>query len=254
MKITRALITKVCLCFVPVAAVADNPPDVPLPRFDSVDDQLETAMDVYQTGGYVNGPKEEEAVNLFEPLAEAGCAQAQYIMGRMTERSSQQQSLEWTRRAAEQGHAAAQYTMGMEYKGSSEEAENAASAEEQATEWFRRAADQGHFRAMAELVNRYRTGTGVDGRDLVQAYKWNALIIPRLPAETEQWRTPFYQRSFVRSYFDDIASDMTPAEVERAKRLAAEWEEEHNNIHHYPEDAERPHFLWFHQVEGGCDR
>ena len=231
---------------------ADEPePDANgvLPQFGSVDEQLEEAMRTFYESDPDNwafelkaGSTGEEALNLFRPLAENGCAQAQYMMARMLYGRDVERAATWARRAGEQGHAAGQSTMG----GYSERM----SEYEQALRWYRRAAEAGHVTAMHGIAAYYNVGRVVE-KDYVQAYKWYSLIIPRVPPNGNP---SGFDRSYYQNQLAELEAQMTDQEVERAERLVEEWEAEHDEIHHFADDPEPPKRLWYERIQGGCDR
>jgi TPR repeat protein len=112
-------------------------------------------------------------------------------------------------RPAERGNAQAQtvlcylYTTGFGVPRS-----NAAAAD-----WCLRAADQGNVQAQYMLGLLYNKGHGVP-ENYILAYKWMNLAASRAAGPKKDY-------SFrIR---DAIASKMSPAQVERAQELSAEW-------------------------------
>ena len=79
----------------------------------------------------------------------------------------------------------------------------------EAAKWYRRAADQGDALGQYNLGALYAKGAGVT-QDLVQAYMWFEL------AAAQQDRSAARARGL-------ITAKMTPAEVDRARALAAAW-------------------------------
>ncbi|TQE92977.1 MAG: sel1 repeat family protein [Spiribacter salinus] len=145
--------------------------EAPLSGFDSADEQLEEAMRVFFESDMANmtpqGPVEDtplaEAVRLFQPLAEAGCAQAQYMLGSIQWGTQTQQAVEWGRRAAEQGHACGQDMIGYAYSTGNRSIDYPANAHEEGIRWYRRAAEQGHTDAMRELGYKHWHGLASSG-------------------------------------------------------------------------------------------
>jgi TPR repeat protein len=145
------------------------------------------------------------------PLAKAGHADAQhllglmYYMGRGVARDYKQ-ALTWHRKAAEQGQADAQYVVGaMYYTG------NAVSADPRsAVSWFRRAAEKGHAEAQHALGLMYRYHAAGLPQDDVLAYMlWN-LAAASGNANAIQHRA-------------DIAKRMTPEQIEEAQAMSRAW-------------------------------
>lgn len=117
----------------------------------------------------------EQALREIVPLAKAGNAEAQhllglmYYMGRGVKRDYKT-ALEWHRKAALQGKADAQYVVGaMYYTG------NTVPQDQQlAVQWFRRAAEQGHAEAQYALGLMVRYHVAGMPHDMVIAYMlWN---------------------------------------------------------------------------------
>lgn len=122
-----------------------------------------------------NAGRYEQALRDIVPLARAGNADAQhllglmYYMGRGVKRDYKS-ALEWHRKAALQGKADAQYVVGaMYYTG------NTVPQDQQlAVQWFRRAAEQGHAEAQHALGLLYRFHVAGMPHDVVIAYMlWN---------------------------------------------------------------------------------
>ncbi|WP_426190871.1 tetratricopeptide repeat protein [Massilia sp. DWR3-1-1] len=122
-----------------------------------------------------NGGRYDVALREITPLARAGNADAQhllglmYYMGRGVKRDYKL-ALEWHRKAALQGKADAQYVVGaMYYTG------NAVPQDQKvAVQWFRRAAEQGHADAQYALGLMVRYQVAGMPQDMVIAYMlWN---------------------------------------------------------------------------------
>lgn len=117
------------------------------------------------------GKRYEAARTEFEPLAEAGNADAQYYMGilfalgRGVERDTRQAE-NWLQKAAQQGHGGAQYSLGAIYLQRSDIP--------QAINYFKAAAARGHRSAEYNLGVIYAKGHDVE-RDLEQAFRWYSL-------------------------------------------------------------------------------
>lgn len=162
----------------------------------------------------------------FKPLADQGNAEAQYQVGVMYDhgqsvKRSYRTAAQWYERAAEQGHAGAQFNLGfMLYNGSSEEDDPVAQNYTEAAAWLTRAAASGIGEAQYLLSNMYLRGNGVardqnravrlavgaarkgvpgarfnvglllgnsdDVEDVIEAYKWFALLaLDHYPAAVE---------------------------------------------------------------------
>ena len=80
---------------------------------------------------------------------------------------------------------------------------------------YRRAADQGDARAQYNLGEMYMLGRGVP-QDYTQAYLWVALAA----AQGDE------KAAWIRDYLE---SEMTPAQIAEAQRLAREWKPKHKS-------------------------
>jgi TPR repeat protein len=158
-----------------------------------------------------NAQKYDAALREILPLAKAGNADAQhllglmYYMGRGVKRDYKL-ALEWHRKAALQGKADAQYVIGaMYYTG------NAVPQDQQAAvQWFRRAAEQGHADAQHALglMTRYHVA-GVP-QDPVIAY-----MLWQLAAAGGNRAAPDQRAA--------IARLMTAEQIDEAQTLARSW-------------------------------
>ncbi len=114
------------------------------------------------------------AMELALPLAEAGNADAQYLVGRMYEKGrgvkkDKAKILTWYRRAAEGGNAKAQYKVGAGYAmGFTGLEQN----NEKAKKWIRMSAEQGYDRAQKILAYAYQRGMYGFPKDEEKAQYW----------------------------------------------------------------------------------
>ncbi len=145
------------------------------------------------------------------PLAKAGHADAQhllglmYYMGRGVARDYKQ-AFTWHHRAARQGKADAQYVVGaMYYTG------NAVPQDQKhAVTWFHKAAEQGHAQAQHALGLMYRYHVAGLPQDKVLAYMlWNLAAASGNHNATEQRAA--------------ISRQMTPEQIEEAQTLSRTW-------------------------------
>ena len=151
------------------------------------------------------------ALKEISPLAKAGHADAQHLLGLMYYMGrgvaiDYRAALAWHRKAAEQGKADAQYVVGaMHYTG------NAVAADpKQAVSWFRRAASNGHAEAQHALALMYRYHAGGLPGDKVLAYMlWNLAAAGGNPNAPEQ-RT-------------EIAKRMTQEQIDEAQAMTRSW-------------------------------
>ena len=110
---------------------------------------------------------------------------------------------------AEQGDAGAQYNLGIMY----DEGRGVPLDDMEAAKWYRLAAEQGDDHAQYNLGYMYAKGEGVP-QDYVQAHMWFNLSAAQGNENAVKGR-------------DLVASEMTPAQIEEAQRLAREWIEAH---------------------------
>ncbi len=83
----------------------------------------------------------------------------------------------------------------------------------EAVKWFHRAAEQGYAESQDSLARMYVQGQGVP-KDFVQAHMWFNLAASRFAGVGPN------PDAGAR---DSLATDMTPAQIEEAQRLAREW-------------------------------
>jgi TPR repeat protein len=113
----------------------------------------EEAVAAYNKGDYATAARE------FRPFAEAGQANAQYILGWIYQsgegvQRDDAEAAKWYQRAAEKGNADAQYALGSLYAGGVGVARDDAAA----VKWFRKAAEQG--KAGAQYILGYMLSAG----------------------------------------------------------------------------------------------
>ena len=169
---------------------------------------FEDGMAAHDRGDYAT------ALRLWRPLAEQGNAPTQYNLGLMY--SSGQgvpqdyaEAIKWCRLAAEQGSANAQYVLGIMYANGRGVPQDYA----EAMKWCRLAVEQGYARAQYMLGIMYANGRGVPQND-VQAHMWFNLAASRAPAS---------ERDIAFELRNAVASEMTPAQIAEAQKLAREW-------------------------------
>lgn len=154
-----------------------------------------------------------EAVKWVREAAKQGDANAQFQLGCTCAEGlgvlqSDAEASKWYRMAAEQGHADAQYTLGLMYA----EGRGVPQDDAEVVKWFRKAAEQGMALAQGKIGVMYAKGQGVP-RDYVLAHKWIALFAARGDARSDT----------TAKMLDFLASEMTPAQIAGAQRLAREW-------------------------------
>jgi TPR repeat protein len=151
------------------------------------------------------------ALKEIAPLAKAGNADAQhllglmYYMGRGVQRDYPQ-ALVWHRKAALAGKADAQYIVGaMYYTGNSVPQD-----QKLAVAWFRKAAEQGHAEAQHALGLMYRYHVAGMPQDVVLAYMlWNLAAAGGNTNATGQRAS--------------IAKQMTQEQIEEAQSMSRAW-------------------------------
>jgi len=151
------------------------------------------------------------ALKEIAPLAKAGNADAQHLLGLMYYmgrgvKQDYKQALAWHRKAALQGKADAQYVVGaMYYTGNAVIQDH-----KQAVGWFRKAAEQGHADAQQVMGLMYRYHMGGMPQENVIAYMlWNL-------AAAKGSATAAEQRSAVVKH-------MTQEQIEEGQALSAAW-------------------------------
>ena len=145
-----------------------------------------------------------------QAAAESGDAKAQvnlgamYTLGRGVPQDDAK-AAKWYRRAAERGDADAQHLLGLMYANG----QGVPQDDAEAMTWYRRAAEQGHAAAQDNLGVMYANGQGVP-QDYTLAHMWFNLAGAGGLEEAAEAR-------------NDIAKDMTPAQIAEAQRMAREW-------------------------------
>lgn len=84
----------------------------------------------------------------------------------------------------------------------------------EALRWYRKAAEQGLAMAQKNLADMFANGNGIR-RNPVEAYKWYEIAIPNMADDMAVMLLGIER--------DALVKDMTPADVARAKKLAADW-------------------------------
>jgi TPR repeat protein len=151
------------------------------------------------------------ALKEIRPLAQAGNADAQHLLGLMYYMGrgvaqDYKTALQWHRKAALQGKADAQYVVGaMYYTGNAVIQDH-----KQAVTWFRKAAEQNHPDALHALGLMYRYHTAGMPQDSVIAYMlWNLAAANGAANAAEQRAS--------------VAKTMTHEQIEEGQALSAAW-------------------------------
>jgi len=149
----------------------------------------------------------EQSVFWCRKSAEQGHTNAQLLMGSAYYHGQgakdYSQAFAWYKKVAEKGYATAQGYIGSMYA-------NGIGLEKaygQAVEWSRKAAEQGGWLAQFNLGLAYYKGQGVD-KDLVQSLKWLSILAKS------------GDKTVVKK-LDEIESQMTAAQINQARALAA---------------------------------
>jgi hypothetical protein len=167
-------------------------------------------VQAYAEGDY------EAVLKEWVPLAESGHLRAQYNLGLMYDNGQgveqdDAKAVYWYRRAAEGGHDGAQNNLGLMYASG----QGVPRDDAEAVAWWRKAAEQGYAKAQYNLGVMYLNGWGT-ARDYVQAHKWFDLAAALYP--------PGEDRDVVIKQRDELAAaELTPAQIEEARRLTREW-------------------------------
>ena len=112
---------------------------------------------------------------------------------------------EWFEKAAKQGHVGAQADLGTLYL----QGAGAPQSAQMAVFWFSQAAEHGDVLAFAKLGWMYAEGRGVR-QDFIQAHMWYNLSAAQGEPRAAEAR-------------DALATQMTPAQIAEAQRLARDW-------------------------------
>ena len=151
------------------------------------------------------------ALKKITPLAKAGNADAQHLLGLMYYMGrgmarDYKQAFAWHYKAAQQGKADAQYVIGaMYYTG------NAVPQDQKlAVQWFRKAAEQDHPDALHALGLMYRYHVAGMPQDMVIAYMlWNLAAASGHRNATEQRAS--------------VARQMSQDQIDEAQSLSRNW-------------------------------
>jgi hypothetical protein len=153
---------------------------------------------------------------ILRPLAEQGDAKAQFELGSMYAKGKgvpvdTQEAVKWYHKAAEQGHVWAQYSLAQIYVDGRGVPRNA----QEGMKWIRKAAEQGFPLAQFSLGWLYKNGSEVP-KDLVRAYVW--FTIAAAPGNGDTTKAAI-------KYRDDVASQMTATQLEKAQEMARHCKE-----------------------------
>jgi hypothetical protein len=156
----------------------------------------------------------DEAATWLRRAAEQGDASAQFNLADMywegiRVSGNVEEAFRLFRRLAEQGHAFAQFNVATLYQQGLDVEQDL----QEAARWYREAATQGVVNAAYRLGWMYAHGNGVP-QDYVEAHKWLNIATGRAFADEQQ------RHAQVR---DDVAKEMTAAQIAEAEARAREW-------------------------------
>ena len=156
-----------------------------------------------------------KAEQLFLRAAEQGNQNAMselslyYSLGFIGCCPNQQKAMYWTMRLAALGNLQAEVELVRAYS----RGEIVQRDDKQAVRWARLAAEQDSVEAYLFLGNATKRGTGTE-RNLVEAYKWFSIAAAH--SQGAEAAEAVRQR-------DEIAGELTAAELRQAQRLALDW-------------------------------
>jgi TPR repeat protein len=152
------------------------------------------------------------------------------------------EAAKWYFKAAEQGITLAQLNLGEMYL----EGKGVKQDYSEAAKWYLKAAEQeGLAGAKYNLGRIYYKGNGIS-KNKVIAYMWFELAAQSkagmIPSDLEDRlglyflkypsidMSPSKLADLVSSYLENLSKEMTPSQIEEAKKLAREWKEKHELI------------------------
>ncbi len=146
------------------------------------------------------------------PLAEAGNAEAQILVGRMYNNghgvnADLAKGAEYYKRAAAGGNARAQALLAFLYTAG----RGVKKDHGKALHWYLLAADSGDAYAQLDVARIYRSGANVE-RDYVQAYKWYFIV-----SKNDEICDCLLDGKAM------VAAKMSSQEIQQAEKLAVEW-------------------------------
>jgi TPR repeat protein/CHAT domain-containing protein len=189
------------------------------PAVRACEDAIKTSPNVprleFQLGRALQkAGRNEEAVRLYEPLADIGYPTAAHNLGLMYisgvgVSQSFERGMELVRRAAQNGLSISQFQLGLWYLNGFHLARDPSTA----ATWFQRAVEQGHAGAQNELGVLYQTGIGVpvDPKKAFELYKASA-----------EGENTYAQYNLGRMFALGVAVEKDFAEAIRLYEMAAE--------------------------------
>jgi uncharacterized protein len=197
---------------------------------------------IYEDGRLVTKDS-EQAREWTSKSADQYFGAAEYAMLRWERRDLVKHEM-WLRRAAQDGEAHAAFWLGVAY----EQGMFGTTDIVEAAKWYRLAAEQGDPDAEVSLGQLYESGDGVE-QDYAKAAKWYRRAAEHVPdlngASQGRWRLgklymeglgvpkDYIQACMWMSLAGDgriseyLQSQITPEQIQRGRRLAAEWKRQH---------------------------
>ena len=157
------------------------------------------------------------ALKLWQPLADAGNADAQVNIGVLHANGegvpqSYPEALGWYRKAADQGDVYALNNLGLMYM----RGQGVAASDRMAVTLYRQAADRNFAPAQFNLATMYAQGRGAD-LDKAEAYKWLTLAMAAYGPEDDD------KRGDAEDLLARLVKDMTVDETTEGERRAQAW-------------------------------
>lgn len=190
---------------------------------------------------------EAAAVDWYRKAAEQGHARAQFNLGVMLSdgigvAKDEVAAVDWYRKAAEQGQVGAQFNLGARLV----DGRGVPKDEVAAVAWFRKAAEQGSLAAQNYLGTMYQAGRGGLLQDASEASQWfkkaaragdgyaqrnlaslyvSGMGVPKSLVTAHAWMNLAASagHDLAPAEREKIAALLTPADVEKAQKLAREW-------------------------------
>lgn len=169
---------------------------------------IERGLAAYEAEDYAG------ALAQWRPLAWQGNAAAQYGLGVLYDRGrgvgrDDAAALGWYRRAAAQGVAEAEHALGVFHAAG----RGVAQSHVVAAEWYRRAAERGYADSQLAIGILHQLALGVP-EDAIEAFKWFDIAAVTGREEAAVFR-------------EEVAAQMTPAQIAEADRRAQAWQAAH---------------------------
>lgn len=152
----------------------------------------------------------QSALKHWEPLAQAGDADAQHALGMMHEyghglNGGDKKAAVWYKKAAEQGVPEAQYRLGVFYDNGWGVPPNA----QMAVQWYQQAAQRGHVFAQHDLAYMHLNGQGLP-QNGIQAYKWLKIA-------------SFQRPDLMTKHLISVSKTLSATDLKEAEKLADAW-------------------------------